>query len=231
MAFPRFRYDVPQIHAYEIKVSRGDLFSDLNAEKWRKYLEHCQSVTFAMPHGLAKKEEIPTECGVMFRTGRGWRTERRPTNVGSACSTVAMAKLLTCHPDREPYPGLAKYEGDALARKCRDRFEVEVGQRLGRALARLAADIADGKDPAGRAEEKARDLIAKAQREADALKANLAPVFAALGISADLSEWEIARSVRRAAEDLSADSRVARVERALAQARAALADVALTEDA
>src|SRR5690606_3618462 len=110
--------------------------------------EHCQSVTFAMPHGLATKDEIPAECGVMFRTGRGWRTERRPTNIGSPCSIQAMAKLLTCHPDREPYPGMDKWQADAERHRCRDKFRQQAGQRFGHALARLATDIAEGRDPA-----------------------------------------------------------------------------------
>jgi hypothetical protein len=227
MAFPRWRYDVPQIHAYEIKVGRGDLLSDLNSGKWRKYLEHCQSVTFAMPHGLATKDEIPGECGVMFRTGRGWRTERRPTNMGSACSIQAMAKLLTCHPTREPYPGLPRHMQDSEARHCIDNFRREAGQKLGHALARLAADVAEGKDPAERAREQADTIIAAAQAEAVRARSALEPILVALGIPADVSEWEVARRIREAAANLHADTRVAKVEAALDKARKALDDVVL----
>lgn len=227
MAFPRWRYDLPQIHAYEIKISRSDLLSDLNSDKWRKYLEHCQSVTFAMPHGLAKKEEIPAECGVMFRTGRGWRTERRAQNLGSACSTQAMAKLLTCHPSREVHPGLSKWEADAESRRCRELFQRSAGEKYGHALARLAADVADGEDPAGRARAKADEIIASAKAEALAFRQRIEPVLSALGIPVDANEWDMARRIREAAANLTADSRVAKVEAALSAARRALDDVAL----
>jgi hypothetical protein len=222
MAFPRWRYDLPQIHAYEIKVSRSDLLSDLNSEKWRKYLEHCQSVTFVMPHGLATKDEIPSECGVMLRTGRGWRTERRPTFIGGACSIQAMAKLLTCHPAREPYPGLGKWETDGLARAARDKFQSVAGEKYGHALARLAADIADGHDPAGKAQAKADEIIAEAKAEAERLRKDLAPVLGMLGISEDAQSWEISRRIREAAQKLDADLRVAQVENALAEVRRTL---------
>lgn len=229
MAFPRWRYDTPQIHAYEIKVGRGDLLSDLNSDKWRKYLDHCQTVTFAMPHGLAKKEEIPAECGVMFRTGRGWRTERRAQNIGSACSIQAMAKLLSCHPSREPYPGLSRWEADEEARRCRDKFQREIGARFGQVLARIAADIAEGRDPAAKAQEKAKIIIADAQAEADNIRRHIKPVLDALGIPVGVGEWEIARHIREAAANLQADTRVRRVESALAAARRALDEVALPQ--
>ncbi len=222
MAFPRYRYDLPQIHAYEIKVGRGDLLSDLNSGKWRKYLEHCQSVTFAMPHGLATKDEIPAECGVMFRTGRGWRTERRPTHLGAPCSIQAMAKLLTCHPAREPYPGLSKYEQDDQARIARDRFLRSRGKAIGHALAHLAADTADGKDPVGHARDKAAEILDHAREEARQMTADLAPLVEFLGLKANASSWQIKEAVRKVAADLSADSRVARVEAALSAARKAL---------
>lgn len=229
MAFPRWRYDLPQIHAYEIKVGRGDLISDLNSDKWRKYLEHCQSVTFAFPQGLAKKEEIPAECGVMIRTGRGWRTERRAQNLGTACSIQAMAKLLTCHPAREPYPGMQKWEADDQQRTARSKFLQAAGHRFGRALASLAADVAEGKDPTAEAQARADQIIDRATNEAKIIRAKLEPVLTALGIPEGTSEWEVASRIRDAAANLNADARVARVEAALATARKALDQVALPE--
>lgn len=223
MAFARWRYDNPQIAAYEIKVQRSDLLSDLNSGKWRKYLEHCQSVTFAMPHGLATKDEIPAECGVMFRTGRGWRTERRPTNLGSPCSIQAMAKLLTCHPDREPYPGLSKWEIDSERQHCRDKFQREAGERFGHALARLAGDMAEGKDPVGEARKRADQIIAEARAEAETIAADIKPLLAALGIPESSGSYAVKDAVRRAIADLSADGRVQRAEAAIAEIERALA--------
>ncbi len=226
MAFPRYRYDLPQIHAYEIKVQLSDLLSDLNSEKWRKYQEHCQSVTFAMPHGLATKDEIPVECGVMFRTGRGWRTERRAQNLGSACSIQAMAKLLTCHPAREPYNGLDKYRQNDLVYRAEREFLQGCGAKYGAALARLAAETVAGKDPAGHARKRADEIIENAKAEAARVRTALSPVLAALGIDADANVWEITRRIREATENLQADTRVRRVEAALDRARKALEDAA-----
>lgn len=222
MTFARWRYDNPQIGAYEIKVQRSDLLSDLNSGKWRKYIEHCQSVTFAMPHGLATKDEIPAECGVMFRTGRGWRTERRPTNLGSPCSIQAMAKLLTCHPDREPRPGMSKWEADAEAGRCRDKFRQEAGQRFGHALARLASDVADGKDPAGEARKRADEILAEARAEADTIMADIKPLLAVLGVPESSGSWAVKTAVRKAITDLSADGRVQSAEQALTEIERAL---------
>lgn len=225
MAFPRYRYDIPQIHAYEIKVSRSDMLSDLNSGKWRKYLEHCQSVTFAMPHGMATKEEIPAECGVMFRTGRGWRTERRPTNLGTPCSIQAMAKLLTCHPAREPYPGLPQWEKDSLARQAHDAFLRHRGDAIGRALAKLAVDTTDGKDPARHARQKADEILDHARTEAAAMLKEFAPLIDFLGLPSKASAWQVKHRVQEVIADLTADARVARVEAALARARKALDEV------
>lgn len=224
MAFPRYRYDTPQIHAYEIKVSRSDLLTDLNSEKWRKYQEHCQTVTFAMPHGFATKEDIPVECGVMFRTARGWRTERRATNVGSACSIQAMAKLLTCHPAREPFEGLNQYRKTDIERQAENSFRRECGEKYGHALARAVTDIANGKDPAGQARDRADKIIADAKAEAEMLTKAFAPMFEMLGLKPDTSSWSIGSKIREAVADLNADQRVKRVESALERALMVLTD-------
>lgn len=46
---------------YEIKVSRSDFLHD---NKWQSYLPMCNSLYFACPHGIIKKDEIPEECGL-----------------------------------------------------------------------------------------------------------------------------------------------------------------------
>lgn len=95
-----------------------------------------------------------------------------------------------------------------------------------------AAVKANWQDPAGVAREKAEKIIAAAEAEAAAFRQRLEPVLSALGIPADINEWEIARRIHEAAANLTADSRVAKVEAALANARRALdAVVLLREDA
>ena len=233
MAYRRYTYDNPQIHAYEIKVSRSDLASDLNSDKWRKYLEHCQSVTFAMPSGLCHKDEISRECGVMFRTGRGWRVERRPHNIGSGCSIQSMAKLLTEHPLRlPPVDGkyLSDWQRDGLSRLAGDKFQRGAGDKYGQALARLARDVADGVDPAGKAKEQAEKIIADAKAEAESIIGWLAPACEAVGIKLDRNSMlglraDLAARVRALDTDARCRSATAALEAARREIDRALKNV------
>lgn len=59
---------------YEIKVSRADFLSDIRSGKWRGYLSHCHRFYFAVAQGVAKKEDIPEEAGLMIRGPKGWQT-------------------------------------------------------------------------------------------------------------------------------------------------------------
>jgi hypothetical protein len=54
----------PQVH--EIKVSRGDFFADVRAEKWTKYQPFCSGVFFVTPPGLVEKSEVPKDAGLMY---------------------------------------------------------------------------------------------------------------------------------------------------------------------
>lgn len=222
MAYRRFRYNAPVIRAYEAKISRADLLSDLRAEKWRSYLEHCMSVTFIMPSGLCKKDEIPAECGVMFRSGRGWRTERRPQDIGVNCSTVAMAKLLTMHPMALPQTDVPKYRQDEWQSKARASFTRDMGDRFSREVAVYFAAVAQGRDPAAIAQEKADKIIAEANREAETIRKSLTAVTEALGISPDAKEWTLAAEIRKRAKLLSADGQMSAVRGELAKIQSAL---------
>lgn len=227
MSYRRYTYDTPQIHAFEIKVSRSDLLSDLNAGKWRSYLEHCQSVTFAMPHGFATKVDIPAECGVMFRTGRGWRTERRPTSIGTGCSIQSMAKLLTMHPLRlPPSEGdavLDKWRANDIQQRAADQFRRECGSRFGHALARLAADVALGKDPAGQARDRAVSIIEDAKTQAEHVVGWLGPLCESLNIPFDPRNlWGLRNEVTARLKAVDADHRTKLAAEALAKAREAI---------
>lgn len=67
----------PQPTIYEIKVTRADLMADLSAGKSLQYFKYAQRVVFCFPAGMAKKEEVPPEFGVMTRGEQSWRTARR----------------------------------------------------------------------------------------------------------------------------------------------------------
>lgn len=222
MAYRRFRYNTPVIRAYEAKISRADLLADLRAEKWRSYLEHCMSVTFVMPSGLCKKDEIPVECGVMFRSGRGWRSERRPQDIGTNCSVIAMAKLLTMHPIGLPQTDIPKYRQDGWQSKAREAFTRDMGERFGREVAGYFSAVARGTDPVADAKAKAEKIKADARAEAEAIRAALAPVLDALGIAPDAKEWSLASEIRRRAKLLSTDGQLTAVRENLAMLRRAL---------
>jgi hypothetical protein len=228
MSFPRYRYDNPTIHAFEVKVSRADLLGDLNKEKWRKYLEHCQSVTFIMPSGLAKPDEIPAECGVMFRSARGWRTERRATYNGQACSIQAMAKLLTEHPwmrPREADRTVPEWRRDAWNRDLGDRFTRAAGRRLGMEVAKFARAAAEGRDLASLARQKADEQIERARALTEEFRSLLRPMLDELGLPHDADHFAIRQGVINRVAELQADKRVAAAEQALGFMRQSLARI------
>ena len=228
MAYRRYRYQTPLLRAYEAKISRADLLSDLRAEKWRSYLEHCISVTFIMPSGLCKKEEIPAECGVMFRTGRGWRTERRPQDIGVSASVVAMAKLLTLHPIR-PQPETTHWVAERYRDHAARAFTKEMGDRLGKKAGWYFEQVAKGKDPVEQARAEAEKIKAEAVNDAAAILKDCEPLIAALGLPMSASQWQIASAIKQRAKLLSADGQLravsaelANVSRALEAAKSAL---------
>jgi hypothetical protein len=89
-------YKTNLLRGYEIKVSRADLFRDLDVDKWRQYLGYLVSFTFAIPAGLARLDEIPADAGVMvLGDGGRWQTVRRPTRLKSKPLEVhVLARLL-----------------------------------------------------------------------------------------------------------------------------------------
>lgn len=73
-------YRGAQLKGYEVKTARRDLLQDFDKLKFRRYMKAVASLTLAMPAGLARLEEIPTELGVMTYHGKGrWTTARRAT--------------------------------------------------------------------------------------------------------------------------------------------------------
>jgi hypothetical protein len=64
------------LHIYEVKVSRADFLGDLRRDKWRGYLNHCHRLTFAVPAGMIKKEEVPREAGLIVRGPKGWQVQK-----------------------------------------------------------------------------------------------------------------------------------------------------------
>jgi len=53
-----------KIAGFEFKISKYDL---LNDEKWRNYLEYCNTFSFALPMEITKeaKEKLPSKIGIL----------------------------------------------------------------------------------------------------------------------------------------------------------------------
>ncbi|MEL6859289.1 MAG: hypothetical protein AAFO74_12955 [Pseudomonadota bacterium] len=93
-------YTRPRPISYEIKVSRSDFLSDVNAGKWQKYLDFSGGVIFAVPHGLVTKAEVPFECGLIVRGENGWRTLKREKPGTGRPGFQSMMKLVIDGIDR-----------------------------------------------------------------------------------------------------------------------------------
>lgn len=64
--------------AYEVKISRSDFLSDVTSGKALRYLEFAGSLVYATPKGMVRKDEIPDGCGLIERSGTGWRYAKKP---------------------------------------------------------------------------------------------------------------------------------------------------------
>lgn len=68
-----------QVH--EIKVSRADFLSDIrNPDKREAYFQLAPRVSYATPHGMVSKDEIPLDCGWIEQasSGSSWIVRKRP---------------------------------------------------------------------------------------------------------------------------------------------------------
>lgn len=93
------------IHGWEVKATRSDLLSDLRAEKWRRYLGQVHRLYFAFPDGIAHRDEIPLECGVIIQLSSGrWRVVRAAPNLKSKLDPTVPWRLL-----RRAYHGRGYY--------------------------------------------------------------------------------------------------------------------------
>ncbi len=62
------------VDIYECKVSRSDFLRDVRDEKYKFYLPHCHRFYYAVESGIAKKEDVPMEAGLLVRGEKGWAT-------------------------------------------------------------------------------------------------------------------------------------------------------------
>jgi hypothetical protein len=51
--------------AIEIKITRKDFFSDVGTEKYKDFIPLSTEFYYAVPAGLIKPEDVPSECGLI----------------------------------------------------------------------------------------------------------------------------------------------------------------------
>lgn len=68
-SYNKFNLDI-----YECKVTRSDFLQDVKKGKYKKYLEHCNRLYFAVTANIIKPEEVPDGVGLIVRGENGWAT-------------------------------------------------------------------------------------------------------------------------------------------------------------
>jgi hypothetical protein len=96
----------PAIH--EVKVRRADLLGDIaNADKRASYMALSCEFFYVLPAGLARLDEIPFDCGVLFMTPTGLQAGRPSAR-------------------RQLEPGIGEWM--AIARRAAEPFEPDDAQ-------------------------------------------------------------------------------------------------------
>lgn len=187
-------YARPQPSAYECKISVSDFRSDITSGKWHSYLEFSGSVTFCIPAGLVKKDDIPNGCGLMMRGPEGWHTHRKATRQAVRFNHDHLMKLLIDGYGRE----LGQIElrrremrqalaADKLCKKF-GRDVAEVIRDLGNAKRMVQYYTEQGESKREKAREDVKQIIESQQEEWK----NLATV---LGLPEKSGQWEIKRAI------------------------------------
>ena len=70
-------YNKFRLTIYEVKATRSDFLSDIRTGKWKGYLDHCHRFYFAIQEGIASKNEIPKQAGLLVRDKKGWTVLKR----------------------------------------------------------------------------------------------------------------------------------------------------------
>lgn len=79
---------------YEVKVSRADFLHDVNEGKYRGYLKHASRVLFAVPAGLIRRDEIPSDAGMIEYRGDMWRVTKSGRRTEAGWGDIPLLQLL-----------------------------------------------------------------------------------------------------------------------------------------
>jgi len=84
----------PTCIIYEVKASRSDFHSDVNKGKYRKYLDDCAQLFFAVPSGILHAHEVPQEAGLIVRGDKGWQVVKAAPRRDHTFKVEMLLKLL-----------------------------------------------------------------------------------------------------------------------------------------
>lgn len=232
------------IDGYEVKISRSDFTKDVDSGKWRKYLRSVNRLTYAVPAGLVRKEEVPPGIGLITVSDGGrWQTVRR-SDFHQRDDTGQLVRMLRrVHEERRRADQLA---GDPLLErakrivgmfdKAQDLISAErryawwLNRAVRDRIASIAADEAEARDMLDRAERELRRartegerIVEEAQRQAGAL-AEMLPTVALVHAALDLARDQFARpKLRHGSGPLTLDEAAPAIA-AIAAARQAAAN-------
>ncbi len=150
-------YQNPEPISYECKVSRSDLMRDTASGKWTKYLKFSTGVVFAIPKGLASKDEIPRTAGLIVRSEKAWRMARRPIFDPVKMPQFALFKI-AFDSSRAEF-GRVPVPRDASTWRIAERVRKKLGDEI--------ADMIVGTE-AARKRVEGLELVAKTMRENEA---------------------------------------------------------------
>lgn len=159
-------YTKPMPLAYEIKVSVADFRSDITSGKWQSYLKFAAGVIFCVPAGLITKMDLPSGCGLMYRSDDGWRKIKGPTLHPVQIPTDAFMKLLIDGISRASRAGRKEFANEWM---IHDRIKSKLGENVARALKDSEALIDEAKREAGHIVRRAENDARRNRDEADRL--------------------------------------------------------------
>lgn len=220
----------PNPRAFECKVSVSDFRSDVTAGKWQNYLAYAQGVTFAVPHGLVTKSDIPQGCGLMTRSERGWATVRKPTLATlDRIPEEALLKLLIDGCQRE----FRAYQIEATSRYVeREQIRKKLSQDVAQALDQRDALLRDAELIRDRAQRQLKEVESIVERRcADTVRAAkdiTEDVRAALGIDDSVKDWNLPFRVRDRLKRLERDGEIAFLRGKLEAIQKAMAGITWT---
>jgi hypothetical protein len=187
-------YTRPSPSAYECKISVPDFRSDVTSGKWQKYLRFAGAVTFCVPAGLVKKEDVPVGCGFMTRGAEGWATLRRATRQTVKWDADVMLKLFI--------DGYGRELGQVELKRRDMRTAIasnKLAKKFGQHVAEVIRDLEQAKRMVEYYTQAGHKRIEAARKEAgqitEAQQARWVDISKVLGLPETANRWDIDRAI------------------------------------